>query len=321
MVKAIFLIIALGCLCLDQAQTEYTKWENGIDKGTWDVGMTVGDAKNMIARWDALGDRLRNEENLLAGTYFKGGYSAGYFLRWSNKEFILIPYFDQNLITDFSYGKVTFVNASRIIFTPERDLKGGRSLGKTPNEWTAIWNYFVPVDQLKDFGEFHAGLGVFNEFNGACCEFVPNFLCQKIEGGKPYYPVPPRYAQFVKRSIEGRIVAVGRKRSVKNWGYQGELYGQWMERAVLIPVTVDLRGDPRVKRNMLFRLLGEGELHQYLQIVRVGRRISVGYVVRDISFGGKETYRNSPEEPEKPLPPVKVGMKLTTRPWLSQPGK
>ena len=135
----VVLIFALGTTCLVHSQTTYTKWNNGIDKGTWDIGLEIQDAKKMLALWDSIGEDLQTERNSLAGTYFKGGYDAGYFLRWSiNKGFVLIPYFDENLITDYSYGNVTFVDSSKIIFNPEKDLKGGRSVAKTPREWTAL---------------------------------------------------------------------------------------------------------------------------------------------------------------------------------------
>jgi hypothetical protein len=315
----VLLIAMLGPVRLVHSQVKYTKWDNGIGHSSWDVGMTSDEMKSMLALWDSIGKEVETEPNPLAGTYFKGGYDAGYFLRWStNKGFVLIPYFDENLITDYSYGKISFDDPSRIIFAPERDLKGGRSLGKTPREWTAIWNYLVPVESLKDFGEFHAGLGIYNEFNGQCCEFAPNFLSRKIDakGSQPSHSVPARYAHFIKNPIEGQITFVGRKRRVKNWGYQGKLYGQWMDSAILIPVRVDLGRDRRVKKNMLFRLVGEPGFIQYLQVIRPGIRTSMGYVVRDVSFGAKETYHDSDSDLDKPLPPIRSGIKVTTKPLV-----
>jgi hypothetical protein len=315
-------MILFGCtLEIARSQPGYIgqRWDNGIGHSSWDLAIDAKERQQMQSLWEIIGQDLKTEQNQLAGTYVKGGYSAGYFLRWSvGKGFILIPYFDQNLITDFSYGKVDVFDSSRIVFTPEKELKGGRSVAKTPREWTAIGNYFVPVEMLKDFGQFQAGLGTYNEFNGQCCEFWPNFLCRKIDAqpSARSYPVPVRFAHFMKRPIEGTITFVGGKLRVKNWGYQGELYGQWMETAVLIPVKVDLGRDRRVKKNMLLRLAGEPDSGQYLQIIRVGSRTSMGYVVRDVSFGGKEIYRDSSNDQEKPLSPIRVGIKVTTRPMI-----
>ena len=310
----VVLIFALGTTCLVHSQTTYTKWNNGIDKGTWDIGLEIQDAKKMLALWDSIGEDLQTERNSLAGTYFKGGYDAGYFLRWSiNKGFVLIPYFDENLITDYSYGNVTFVDSSKIIFNPEKDLKGGRSVAKTPREWTAIWEYLVPVESLRDFAQFSAGLGVYNEFNGQCCEFAPNFLCIKIDfkDKLPFYNVPAKYAHFIKSPIEGTITFVGRTRRVKSWFYEGKLYSQSMDNVILIPVKVDFQRDLRVKKNTLFHVVGQPDFVQYLQIIRVGSRAATGYVVRDVA--GKDAYHDYETDQDKPLPPIRVGMKVTTR--------
>lgn len=295
-------------------------WHNGIGHSMWELAFDEPDRRLVLQLWESIGDELKTERNPLAGTYVKGGYQSGYFLRWSTRRFVVIPYFDQNLITDFGYGKVDFVDAAKITFTPERDLKGGRGLAKIPGEWAAVWNYLVPVGQLKQFGEFHAGLGEYNEFNGHCCEFVPEFLCKKLDGAGANYPAPDKYGHLLQPPIEGPVIRVGKKRKVRNWGYRGKLYSHWMERAVLIPVTVDLKGDRRVRRNMLFSIPGEGETAQYLQIIRVGPRHSVAYVVREV-FEGRETYRDSADGPDKPMPPIVIGTRVTTRPLsATRPG-
>lgn len=292
-------------------------WDNGIGHSSWAVGLEQQEREKMLRLWDSIGEDLKTERNELAGTYVKGGYSAGYFFRWSTgKGYVLIPYFDQNLITDFSFGRVTFVDTSEVIFTPERDLRGGRSLGKMPRKWTAIGSHFVPVEMLKDFGDFMAGFREYNEFNGQCCEFSPDFLAHRIDrrGERSNYPVPPKYARFIKQPIKAEITFVGRKKTVKDWGYEGELYREWMERAVLIPVRISAGTTHGVKPNMLFRLIGEPGYNQYLQITRAQRRTASGYVVRDVSGGGEETYRDFDTDQEKPLPPIKVGTRVTTSP-------
>ncbi|HEX8455808.1 MAG TPA: hypothetical protein VF656_00660 [Pyrinomonadaceae bacterium] len=298
-------------------ELENHRWDNGIGHSSWDMALAKEEREKLLQLWDSIGEDLKTERNELAGTYVKGGYDAGYFFRWSvNKGYVLIPYFDQNLITDFSYGKVDFVGHSEVNFTPERDLNGGRSIGKMPRKWTAISGYFVPVEMLKDVGDYMAGFGEYNEFNGQCCEFRPNFLARRIDRPdvKFDYPVSPAYAKFIKQPVEAEITFVGRKKTVKDWGYQGELYGQWMERAVLIPVKISAGRAHGVKPNMLFRLIGEPNFYQYLHVMRVYRRTASGYIVRDISGNGKETYTDYETNREKPLPPIKVGTKVTTSP-------
>ena len=298
---------------------EYRMWSNGIGHSSWSLALEKEQAVKALELWDSIGEDLKTERIELAGTYVKGGYYAGYFFRWSiNKGYVLIPYFDQNLITDFSYGKVTFVDSSEVIFTPERDLKGERSFARMPRKWTAVGKYFVPVEMLEQFGDYMAGFGMYNEFNGQCCNFAPEFLAGRIDRQEKEfnYPVPPKYARFIKNPIKTEITSVGRKKTVRNWGYDGKLYSQWMERAVLIPVQINAGREHGVKRNMLFRLIGEPDFVQYLQIMKVHQKTASGYIVRNISFGGKETYTDFETEQEKPLPPIKAGTKVTTSPVL-----
>lgn len=314
-VLSAFLLLLISSRAVQPQEDVYKKWDNGIGHSSWDIGFEKEERAKMLRLWESIGEDLKTERNELAGTYVKGGYNAGYFFRWSvRKGYVLIPYFDQNLITDFSYGSVNFVDASEVNFTPERDLrKGGRSIDEMPRRWAAVGKYFVPVEMLKEFGEYMAGLGEYNEFNGQCCEFAPNFLAARIDGaGEVDHPVPPKYARLIRRPVEAEVTFVGRKKTVKDWGYDGKLYSQWIERAVLIPVRINAGSALGVKPNMLFHLIGGPSYDQYLQVVRVGRRTASGYVVRDISHGGKETYVDIKTDEEKPLPPVKVGVKVTT---------
>ena len=152
---------------------------------------------------------------------------SGYLLRWSvNKGFVVIPFFDQNLITDYGYGTVIFANNSEVNFAPERQLKGGRGLGKMPLQWTAIWGHFAPVDSLGDFAEYRAGLGDYNDFNGECCEYEPGFLTDRVDRLDRPFPVevPPKYKHFIRKPVTGQITSVGQKQRVLNRGFSGKHY-------------------------------------------------------------------------------------------------
>lgn len=289
-------------------------WVNGIEPSAWSMGLKHNDCVRLIQLWDAIGEDLKLEKNSLAGTYVKGGYNSGYLLRWSIKMgFIVIPYFDQNLITDYGYGTVTFVDDSKIIFTPAKQLSGGRGLDRMPQEWTAIWSYLVPVEELKNFGRFHAGLGIDNEFNGSCCEFAPIFLAQKPDAAEKSvsYPVPDKYKHFIQSPITGEIVFVGKTRLAKDRVYQGKLFVDSIEKAMLIPVRISAGNRQGVRRKMLFRLVGEPE-PQYLQVTRVEKSTAWGYVVRDMS-GGKETYGGWQSQ-KKSTSTIRVGTRVTTSP-------
>ena len=43
-------------------------------------------------------------------------------------------------------------------------------------------------------------------------------------------------------------------------------------------------------------------------------RTSYGYVVRDVSYKKRETYYDDETKAEKPLPPIRIGIRVTTSP-------
>jgi len=315
-------ILALGLIVFTHAavwaQEGEDFWDNNIGHRAWSIALEPNDRARMISLWNAIGEDLKNDQNELAGTYVKEGNSSGYFLRWSlRKGFVVIPYFDQNLITDFGYGSVRYVDSSKVIFTPERDLHGGRGLAKMPREWTALFEYLVPVESLKDFGEYRAGLGEYNEFNGQCCDFSPSFLVARIDRLQMTrsFPIPDRYRHFFKEPITGEITAVQKARAVKKWGYDGKLYSHWIERAVLHPVRMSVGRRNGVRPHMLFRMIGEPSSGRYLEVIRVGLKESSGFVVEDISGGDAPGfYRDSETNQQKAFQTIKAGIRITTSP-------
>ena len=321
MLKSGFIILVLllsTASILAQDSDVPSHWDNGIHHSSWDLALEANDRKKLLDLWDAIGDDLKKPDHRLAGTYTKIDDNSGYFLRWSlRKGFIVVPYFDQNLITDFGYGRVTIADDSDVIFLSQRQLNGGRGLSKMPQRWASILGYFMPTERLKDFAQFRAGLGQYNEFNGRCCEFRPTFLAQRIDGEPDSLAkvVPSKYSHLMRQPITGEIISVGRRKTVKDWGYEGTLYSEWIEKAVLIPVRIDAGRKAGVKRNMLFRLLGEPNFVQYLQVMRVSERASFGYVVRNVTSNRNETFRDSADA-ERPIPPIRVGVKVTTSPMV-----
>jgi hypothetical protein len=132
------------------------------------VVLSSEDRKKMETLWDEIGEKLKTEKNSLAGTYIESGYESGYLLRWSTeKGFVLIPYFDQSMIADFSYGKVEITKDSETILIPEQEMSGtGRRLIKTPRVWIPVKNgeFLVYKQQIASFGDYYGGFGEFNGF-------------------------------------------------------------------------------------------------------------------------------------------------------------
>ena len=304
------LLFALSLHPATVQDDRYGKWNNGIGHSQWDLALPREQREKLTALWTEIGEDLETDQNELSGTYFKGG-DSGFFLRWSVKKgFVVIPYWDQSLITDFGYGTVKFLNRSQVIFNSEKQLKGGRGLGKMPRVWTAIWGHLSPVESLESFAQYRAGLGQYNDFNGNCCAFVPEFLVERIDREDHPLPdsVPEVYRRFIKDPISGKIFFVGKEKNVKDWSFDGHLYQQWIPQALLTTVKVDVGRDQGVKRNMLFRLMGEPPGQRYLQILRVSQKTAEGFVVQQV-FEGTETISG---QLKGRMPRVRIGTRVTT---------
>jgi hypothetical protein len=310
--KLILLILVFSLSTYGQEKNDV--WDNGIGHSSWEIALSDEDKGKLLKLWNEIGEDVQNDSHALAGTYVKGGYSAGYFLRWTlNKGFVVIPYFDQNLIGDFGYGTVTVDQNGEVVFEATRQLVGGRGLERMPKRWVPIGQYLVPVESVREFGLFLAGLGIYNEFNGRCCEFYPIFLAQRIDQKHvPFdYPVSARYSRFIRKPINARIVWLGKSKKVKDWSFQGKLYGESLGEVVLVPLRIDAGSAEGVRSNMLLRIVGEPEFYQYVQITKVEGKTASGFVVRDTT-DGFEIYHDSKTDTKKPLPPVQIGMRVTT---------
>ena len=301
-----------------QAANPYSDWSSGlkISKNRLTVGLLPDERQQMENIWNEIGGELKSEQNAITGTYVNSGYENGYFLRWSsNKGFILIPYFDEDLITDFSYGKVINLGNQEIEFVPERDLNGGNLFKKIPLKWLGIGKSLIPIEKLNEYGLYQAGLGKYNDFNGDCCGFLPPAVNNKFEGDSSLLSIPKKYRQFIKNPIRGRITSIGRKKIVKTWFHNGQLYSGSFDKTALIPVKLNIGRKSGVKKTMLFNVLDglEWERIQYLEITKVSEKTSQGFIVRQFSYEGKEVYRDIGNDKDKPYPPVKIGTRISTK--------
>lgn len=316
-----FLIFLLFQTTKSQSDTISDQWEPNISsqiksyKSSFVVGLSDEDRQKMKSLWNEIGEDLKTEQNAAAGTYVNLGYYNGYFLRWTiDKGFILISYYDQDYIQDFSYGTVNFIDNSEIIFSPQRELSNGRPFKKLPRKWTVLGRRLIPIENLKDFGLFQAGLGEYNDFNGDCCEFTPSFTNHKMEGDLSLSVIPEKYKRFLVKPISGKIISVGKKKVVNEWSYEGKLYSRWMDKTALVPVKINVGRKQGVKKNMLFSIIDglEYENIQYVQIIKVYENTSQGFVVREFTYEGKEVYFDYVDDKEKPFPPIKIGTKIST---------
>jgi hypothetical protein len=323
--RAMLLAICVAhCSTPANGQSDKQEYWEPIEPYRIVVDTSDPEVRTLLSRWERIDGGLSTVANSFAGTYERSGY-RGYFLRWSPENGFIYVYHSEGLsIIDFSYGKVT-VTSEGIIFDPERDMREtfrGYKL-KLPPKWVPIKIedrvFFVAAEEIKSFGDYVGGFGQYNDFNGPCCEFSPFFTRQELKPQKsfPGVDVPKSYRKFIKAPVTAQITFVGKKRLVKNYGLQGQLYGHWFEKASLTSITVNAGRASGIRRNMLLRLIDE-QGPQYLKIIRVGKNASQGVLIRDVDNDGKETffdYNSESKVPqEKSFLPIRIGTRVTTSP-------
>jgi hypothetical protein len=298
----------------------------GNNKSSFLVGLMPEDKKKMETLWNEIGEALKTEQNELAGTYAEIGYGSGYFLRWSTREgFILIPYFDQHLIVDFSYGKVEINENSEVIFTPEQEMRGkGRRFVKTPRIWIPVKNaeFLVYKEQIASFGNYYGGFDKFNGFpRKILCDECGTFarrVDDKKNDVKNSFLAPPKYLKFIKKPISGQITRIGKRWKTKN---RTASCCQFETDVSALPVSINVGRKQGATRNLLFLLINAGNnFDQILKITRVNEKTSEGIVFRVLDKNGKENYdggiydNKSESYNQIPFPPIKIGTKVTTSP-------
>jgi len=314
---SLILILLLNFLCYPQDSNE-DYISDGVKQPLL-IYASKDEAKILKAHWKAIGEEIKTTKNPFAGTYSKFGY-RGWYLRWSPKNgFVYIFHSEDISIIDYSYGKVE-VKDSEITFVPEREMEREfRDVKlKTPTSWISVGNFLVPKEQLADFGNYYAGFGKYQDFNfPSCCDFSPFFSKRGEVKSLTSSQIPFQYKKFFKKPITAEIFYIGNKKTVKEYGYSGTFIWGSLGKTILIPIKINAGKNKGVRKTMIFRLINEPE-GQYIQITKVGQLSSQGFIVRELSYEGKETYLDYNESKKdydnKPFPKLQVGIKVSTSP-------
>jgi len=167
----------------------------------------------------------------------------------------------------------------------------------------------IPKTEIRDFGQFVAGLSEYNDFNGLCCEFAP-FFVQPIDSAQSNsdIPVPDKYRQLIKGSITSNVTFVGKRRLVKDYSLFGTFYSGSVGESSLRTIAIDAGRVQGLRKNMLLRVVGDqfNLPGQYIKVTSVQRRTAVAVLIREVDDGGNETY-----------PLFRPGMRVTTSPILN----
>jgi len=324
------LLVTVVLFVVTNGQGSELRYWSPVEPFRIEVDRQNPEVRELLDRWDRIGNEAQGVTNGPAGTYLKSGYN-GWLLRWAAHTGFVYVYHSEGLsIIDFSYGRVE-ETSSEIRFIPEREMRESRRGIKlnTPYIWVAAKSpqlkFMIPKDEIKDFGQYIAGLRDYNDFNGPCCEFDPFFVSEVSKGelvpGASEIVVPDEYQRFMRRPITGRIVSIGKRRIVKGYGMDRNLFSNLFPESSLTPIAINIGRIHGLRKNMLLRLAGEqfNLPSQYIQITSVRRQTAVAVVIRSIDKRNHDSYLDNPFESDKRIgyPPIRAGMRVTTSPILN----
>ena len=324
----LFFLVAFGAHGVAAQSEDYlaTRWQNGLTE-PWFMDSeryNKEEAATAQARWKAIGDDLKNPaDDEWAGDYFVGGDTHGSYLRWSVKSGFVLAHVDKCAarVMDFSYGKVV-VTSTLITFVPERRPKASASHNADSHSMTtdfvpAKWrgaHYLVGENEMKDFGDYVAGLGKFNIGSNPLLwvEGSPFFYKlgdEETERAGEAPVVPAGFERFIKKPIEARVVAVGPRRLKRSALIDGSTY---YESRTTVYLDAGLAAG--VRRGMSFKVLGSAA-GDTVVIVRAGRNTSLGSIVRKVNQENKsDIYFDWIENKQqvRAAPVISVGWRVTT---------
>jgi hypothetical protein len=329
---SIFLLLLLLEPARAQAEIEekYAVWTIRGERRWLTYHLEPEDVLRVKQKWSQIDTSLGTEKKEFAGRYFQYGFMSGSFLIWSPSiGFVYVQYFDIEHPCYFSYGQARKIG-EEVEFKVEYETKrsicpGGQA---TPLKWISAGDgeFFIPITQAKRFGEFYAGRGEFNGFFLKWREDEPFLFARPRQAAGQQqrltkFVLPPGYRKFIRRSIEGKIISIGRKRIEK---YKPTIFSPSWDQSSLTPVKLNVGRLQGVTSGMYFVLLDENDADaQTLKITTVDRTSSKGLVVRQVDDKGVEGFFSYDEQARdyitKPFSPLVVGLSVTTSPIQKLP--
>ncbi len=313
------LSLAAFQFCFSQESEPPKIWDNGVLRSRWEFeNIPDNEIAEIKKRWEEIGDSLKTTSNPFAGTYYQSG-NRGYYLRWSPEKGFVYVYYYEYFVRGVSYGKVS-VTDSEITFIPEYESQNGDTDRKliTPTVWIPAYKgkYFIRQKDIKLFGDFYGGFGDFNGFpikwNCEC-----NAFATKVDKNIDYtkiksFIVPKKYLKFIKQPINAKIISVGKSR-ISTHSLVFDV--NQSNKASITPVTINIGRKSGIKRGLLFVTNQE---NSFLEVTKVGEKVSQAILVREIDEKGKEAYSDGWDKTTdkpiyKPYPPIRIATEITTK--------
>ena len=299
-------------------------WENGVSEPWWFSAeeFTQADADAAIARWNHIGEQLKNERSdEWSGHYFRGDSTHGTFLRWSKSGFVMVD-------VDKCQAKVIRLRYGKVESTPVRFVFASEYTNQPNSQHTPEWKraslVFVPVkwggafmliaeDEMAHFGDFVAGLGKYN-YTDYDYFFRSEFLSKGGDAdtkGSEEPQVPPAYQRFLKQPITASITSVKSRTVKKEYSYENPdgTGGSYLDPVSLTTVTIDAGSDHGLKRGMFLQVSNrEGDS---VRLLKVEKLSSTGVIVRNL-IDGEEKFFDDDRETLRPHSRIRAGWRLTT---------
>lgn len=307
------LLLAGFCPTVAFAQlNEYGRWKSDLYAEAVEINYrsySEADFTNALSRLEL----IKSENNSLTDEW-AGDYSAQSgevntaVLRWSPQA----GFVDLNVYTclpelrGLDYGTVT-ATPDYILLTSQASLRSGRVTKYLPVKWGER-HYLVPESEVAQFYKFVAGYGWKKDEYVVFDFLLKNDDIEKPVAGMPVFP--QGYERFVRKPIEATVVEILRREIKTEQSDDGT--PAYESRTF---VRVDVGSADGVKRGMTFNVVGSEEL-ETIEIVQVGRRSSVGVLIRSLDENRQETFQNYRTDEIKPYPALSVGWQLSTRSLL-----
>jgi hypothetical protein len=325
----ILLLLLLIAPVWPQAELEekYAVWTMTTGRRWLTYHLEPTDVLRLKEEWRRIEESLAAKGDEFAGTYYQLGMMSGRFMIWSPTEgFVYVEYFDTEHPCYFSYGRTRAVGdeihfeidyESRVSICPPPKVT-------TPPKWIRAGDgeFFIPTTEAQRFGQFYSGLGEFNGFfskwRGETFPFPRRW---RKDPPTKTFVLPDGYRKYIRRPIDAKIIAVGKKRIVKSEPFLLPLG----EKSSLTPVQINAGHLQGVHAGMQFVLLDDNDADsQTLKVTKVGRTTSHGIVLRQIADNGVEGSLGGYNDLKKdweivPFTPLTVGVKVTTSPIQKLP--
>jgi hypothetical protein len=308
------------------------RWINGVTEPWWfQDNIRAEDIKSAQSVWTSIGSN--NGTNDWTGDYFVGGDTHGSYLRWMPQGYVLFHVDKcQAKVMGLSYGKVIYRD-DLVQLLPEKASTEGAKHGhrvESPLRFLPVtWRngrYLVAEDEIAEFGDYVAGLGKYNSNGFPWLEYAQFFYKPRDshagptenhatirQSSRPIFEVPlvpSGYEKFIKKPIDGNIVARAKGYVRKN------AENEWWD-DVIIPVSINVGSANGLKEKMVLRVVGTegfGGNVEYVEITKLNLKSSRGIITRPVRKTPCIKFAPTDDCANPDYLAIKVGLRVTTNP-------